>query len=315
MSGEPLPPPVHGSDALKMIVLKACAFHPSSRYASASEMLADLKDVYCMELPNRQSLMGRKLWREEVVALKNKLEEKFDVEITEEKIREQVRIMNKNRLALRRFYELMKLDPDVVFYNASQKEQGDQLRNAGFAAVAISVNKWEYNSIETLNEWIKLLSEIFPDNEKSELVANYSKEIYDMVQGRVAEIPEEERERVFFLYKYTDTSMETSGANFFIALTFSSAYLMAAELAASNVSPVRTISMNSFPNILTCSIFCLGVVTGMKMEPTILSLLQENATPCAWLPALAQTMPFLSREGSIVLILLYAPRILYERTI
>ena len=97
--------------------------------------------------------------------------------------------------------ELMKLDPDVVFYNASQKEQGDQLRNAGFAAVAISVNKWEYNSIETLNEWIKLLSEIFPDNEKSELVANYSKEIYDMVQGRVAEIPEEERERVFFLYK------------------------------------------------------------------------------------------------------------------
>lgn len=111
--------------------------------------------------------------------------------------------------------ELMKLDPDVVFYNASQKEQGDQLRNAGFAAVAISVNKWEYNSIETLNEWIKLLSEIFPDNEKSELVANYSKEIYDMVQGRVAEIPEEERERVFFLYKYTDTSMETSGANFF----------------------------------------------------------------------------------------------------
>ena len=111
--------------------------------------------------------------------------------------------------------ELMKLDPDVVFYNASQKEQGDQLRNAGFAAVAISVNKWEYNSIETLNEWIKLLSKIFPDNEKSELVANYSKEIYDMVQGRVAEIPEEERERVFFLYKYTDTSMETSGANFF----------------------------------------------------------------------------------------------------
>ncbi len=75
------------------------------------EMLGELKDVYCMELPNRQSLMGRKLWREEVVALKNKLEEKFGVEITEEKIREQVRIMNKNRLTLRRFYELMKLDP------------------------------------------------------------------------------------------------------------------------------------------------------------------------------------------------------------
>ena len=41
--------------------------------------------------------------------------------------------------------ELMKLQPDVVFYNASRKELGEQLRKAGFPAVAISVNKWEYN--------------------------------------------------------------------------------------------------------------------------------------------------------------------------
>ena len=54
------------------------------------EMLGEIKDTYIMELPNRQSPMGRKLWREEVVALKNKLEEKFGVEITEEKLREQV---------------------------------------------------------------------------------------------------------------------------------------------------------------------------------------------------------------------------------
>ena len=50
------------------------------------EMLGEIKDTYIMELPNRQSPMGRKLWREEVVALKNKLEEKFGVEITEEKL-------------------------------------------------------------------------------------------------------------------------------------------------------------------------------------------------------------------------------------
>ena len=111
--------------------------------------------------------------------------------------------------------ELMKLEPDVVFYSASQPDQGEQLRNAGFAAVAISVNKWEYNAIETLNHWIILLSEIFPDNDKTEIVAKYSKEYYELVQERVAEIPEEERERVFFLFKYTDTSMQTSGSKFF----------------------------------------------------------------------------------------------------
>lgn len=111
--------------------------------------------------------------------------------------------------------ELMKLEPDIVIYSASQPEQGEQLRNAGFAAVALSVNKWEYNAIETLNQWIALLSEIFPDNDKTEIVAKKSDEIYNLVQERVADIPEEERERVFFLFKYTDTSMQTSGSKFF----------------------------------------------------------------------------------------------------
>ncbi len=111
--------------------------------------------------------------------------------------------------------ELMKLEPDVVFYSASQPEQGQQLRDAGFAAVALSVNKWEYNAIETLNQWIALLSEIFPDNDKTEIVEQYSDEIYEMVQERVSKIPEEERERVFFLFKYSDTEMATSGKHFF----------------------------------------------------------------------------------------------------
>jgi len=109
--------------------------------------------------------------------------------------------------------ELMKLKPDVVFYNASRTELGEQLRRAGFPAVAVSVNKWEYDCIETLNNWIALLSEIFPDNDKTGIVKNYSEQVYDMVRQRVADIPE--RERVLFLYQYNDTSILTSGAKFF----------------------------------------------------------------------------------------------------
>ena len=111
--------------------------------------------------------------------------------------------------------ELMKLEPELVIYSASQPKQGEQLREAGFNAVAVAVNKWEYNAIETLNQWIALFSEIFPENDKSQLVAEYSDNIYKMVQERVAQIPEEERERVFFLFKYSDTEMQTSGENFF----------------------------------------------------------------------------------------------------
>ncbi len=89
------------------------------------------------------------------------------------------------------------------------------LRKAGFPTVAISVNKWEYNSIETLNNWIDLLSQMFPDNDKTEVVETYSNQIYDMVQSRVADIPREDRERAFFLYQYSDTNLQTSGAKFF----------------------------------------------------------------------------------------------------
>lgn len=111
--------------------------------------------------------------------------------------------------------ELLKLEPDIVFYSASQPAQGEQLAAAGIPAVAVSVNKWDYNCIETLNNWIALLGEIFPENEKTEVVQEFSNLAYDMVQERVKDIPEEERERVFVLFQYNDTTLLTSGKQFF----------------------------------------------------------------------------------------------------
>ena len=111
--------------------------------------------------------------------------------------------------------ELMKLQPDVVFYNASRKELGETLRKAGFAAIAISVNKWEYDCIKTLNNWISLLSELFPENSKTDVVKDYSRQVYTMVQERVSGIPEADREQVLFLYQYSDTNLQTSGRLFF----------------------------------------------------------------------------------------------------
>lgn len=111
--------------------------------------------------------------------------------------------------------ELMKLNPDVVFYTASSPEVGEELTKAGFAAVAVSTNKWNYNSIETLDNWIDLLSQIFPDNDKTEIVRNYSNQIYDMVQQRVSGLSDSERARVFFLFNYTDSAIATSGKSFF----------------------------------------------------------------------------------------------------
>ena len=45
MKGEPLSAPKHGSEALKKIVLKACAFDPKDRYANPTEMKRDLEQL------------------------------------------------------------------------------------------------------------------------------------------------------------------------------------------------------------------------------------------------------------------------------
>ena len=111
--------------------------------------------------------------------------------------------------------ELMKLSPDVVFYSASNPALGEKLTAAGFGAVAVSANKWKYDCIETLNNWIDLLSKIFPENDRAALCRQYSTEVYDLVQNRVKDIPEEERARAFFLFQYNDSTIMTSGQLFF----------------------------------------------------------------------------------------------------
>lgn len=111
--------------------------------------------------------------------------------------------------------QLLNLDPDVVLVNASSTELIEAIENAGIPAVAISPSKWNYDILETYDQWIALLSQMFPDNSKSEEISAYSKEVYDMVQERVKDIPEEEKKSILFLYKYDDKQMITSGVNFF----------------------------------------------------------------------------------------------------
>lgn len=113
--------------------------------------------------------------------------------------------------------ELMKLNPEVVFYNAATTQLGESLRKAGFNAVAISVNKWNYDAVETLNQWIELLSEIFPEaaNNRASQVRTYSEEMLTFIKERTDVLTEEERARLFFLFQYSEDSIVTSGNNFF----------------------------------------------------------------------------------------------------
>ena len=79
------------------------------------EYMAEFKPVHIMELPNTQSENALELWKKEIIRFKEVLEERFQVEITEDKIREAIRDNNKARLSLRRLYETMRHDPVAMY--------------------------------------------------------------------------------------------------------------------------------------------------------------------------------------------------------
>ncbi|MBU3089162.1 double-cubane-cluster-containing anaerobic reductase [Clostridium gasigenes] len=79
------------------------------------EYLGDFKDVHVMQLPNTQ--IGEKsyeLWKDEVIKLKNIIEKKFALQITEEQIKEAIKLKNRERVALKNFYTLGQLNPPAI---------------------------------------------------------------------------------------------------------------------------------------------------------------------------------------------------------
>lgn len=79
------------------------------------ELLNEIKETYVLHLPQGQgrSYAGD-IWYEEVKLLKEKLEEKFGVEITDEKLREAVRLRNKVRKAQLELSELQMAEPPMI---------------------------------------------------------------------------------------------------------------------------------------------------------------------------------------------------------
>lgn len=78
------------------------------------EYMSEFKDIFIMELPNTQSEESLKLWKSEIIRFKEYLEKKFDVTITEDDVREAIKVNNEVRRSLKRLYELMRHDPAPI---------------------------------------------------------------------------------------------------------------------------------------------------------------------------------------------------------
>lgn len=78
------------------------------------EYMGEFKDVFVMELPNSQSDMARKVYTSEVIRLKEYIEDKFNVSITDEAIRSAIHTENEVRVAKKRLADVMKMDPAPI---------------------------------------------------------------------------------------------------------------------------------------------------------------------------------------------------------
>ena len=88
--------------------------------------------------------------------------------------------------------EIMKLNPDVILYNAGNSSHAEILKasgipSIGFATVGAST---EADPLERYEEWLKLLEDIFGEPGKTEAFVAAGDEIVADVEARIADIPE-----------------------------------------------------------------------------------------------------------------------------
>lgn len=80
------------------------------------ELLGKIKNMHVMQLPqNSTDKASLELWKTEIVKLKERLEKDFEVEITDEMLKEAIMIRNEERELLKEFYSLSKLNPPAMW--------------------------------------------------------------------------------------------------------------------------------------------------------------------------------------------------------
>ncbi|NCE63267.1 2-hydroxyacyl-CoA dehydratase [Pseudoflavonifractor sp. 524-17] len=75
------------------------------------ELLDEIKETYVMQLPHSRDDAALAFWKDQIVRFKEKLEDIFQVTITEDDIRDAIRRKNRERRVMLKYLELGKLDP------------------------------------------------------------------------------------------------------------------------------------------------------------------------------------------------------------
>ncbi len=110
--------------------------------------------------------------------------------------------------------ELLNLEPDVVLYWAEYLEQYEAMNNAGINAVGVKTQD-NGNVLTTLESWLSIMKEIFGDTGNVDKVIEYGHKIEAEIEAQTAEIAEEDKPKVLYLYNHSSEDISVSGADFY----------------------------------------------------------------------------------------------------
>lgn len=111
--------------------------------------------------------------------------------------------------------ELLKLKPQVYFYNADVKENYEVLKNAGIPAVGFSTTLFkDYSTVDTFNAWIDLLGQVLGEEDKCPGIKAYGEKALELVRGRIEKVPEDKRPKALILANYNENALVAGGTSF-----------------------------------------------------------------------------------------------------
>lgn len=113
--------------------------------------------------------------------------------------------------------EIMKLKPDVIFYNAKNQDRYEKLSKTGVPCIGFVTMGADTpaDPINRYGEWLKLLEDVFGEKGKMDNFLKAGDEIVKDVEERIAKVADEKRPSGMILWKYQEGTPIVAGKGTF----------------------------------------------------------------------------------------------------
>ena len=113
--------------------------------------------------------------------------------------------------------EIMKLKPDVIFYNASNKEHYETLKKTGIPCVGFATvgTNGPADPIDRYTQWLKLLEDVFGESGKTDDFIKAGQDIVKDVEERISKIDDSKKPTGVILWKYVEGVPMVAGKGVF----------------------------------------------------------------------------------------------------